>query len=175
MNCITLNEPYATAMIFGFKPFEDRGFEIKKGECIIQVGIKPALSRKKIIEYFNDIGAPITSDLFKIALDLDIKETDNFYIGDNGIEVKDNVDLRSKDYHMAECLFFRNKKANKKAPFLSSRMIGTVIFTHSEPVNNKKGLIRNYCKKSQLFTLKNSTFGISRLGQFDVCDNIINP
>lgn len=172
LNCITVPEPYATAMLFGFQSYIDRKYEIKKGECIIHVDIKPAIPKLKIIEYFNDVGAPITSELFKIALDKTLKETEHFYISSSGIEARNNIDFRSPDYHMAECLFFRNKISDRRAPFLFSRKIGTVIFTHSEQINKKNSfLIRNHCEKSQIFSLKNSTFDISRLGQFDSSDN----
>jgi hypothetical protein len=168
MKCISIMEPYASALIFGFKPSELRNFRIEQGECLIHVSAsKIGFPKTKLHEYYRSIGANLTADVCLLRYNKQVK-TDRMYIENNLIEITNLSGIDKKDYDMCKSLFYRNSKAQNNIPYLYGQIIGSVEFYGCENSTDKKYKFANLCEKGKLFSLKDSIFTKGRLGMYQV-------
>ena len=168
MNCITVMEPYASALIFGLKTSELRNFRIPEGECLIHVSMhKIGYPVKKLHEFYRSIGANFTADCCLVRYNGET-ETEHIRLGENKLEVIKKIDENSADWKLSDSLFRRNHRAQDGAPFLHGQIIGSVEFTGHSKSNDKNYKFENHCNNGQLFTLKNSIFSKGRTGLYQV-------
>jgi len=168
MNCITVREPYASALIFGFKKSELRNFRIPEGECLIHVSMhKIGVPIKKLHEFYREIGADFTADCCLVRYN-DKTETEHIEIKNGKLNVVKDIGENSKDRQLAFSLFKRNHTAQDGAPFLHGQIIGKVEFVSNTDSEDKTYKFENHCKNGQLFSIKNSIFQKGILGLYSV-------
>lgn len=166
MNCISIQEPYASAIICGLKKGEYRNFRIKLEKTLIHVSLKPAMNKKEIIAFYREIKAPISAAYYEVAFGVK-KQNNYFKLEDKTVVQIKDVDTESNDFRLVEMLA-RNLEACNGNVFLYGRIIGQVDF-----IKHKTGYfngynIANVCKNPELFSLKESIFYKGRLGQYSV-------
>lgn len=170
MNFITVMEPYASALIFGFKKEEFRNFKIPLGRCGIHVSSKIAVNSKKLHEYYSSIGANLVSQICKINYnkenDTEHCEWDDF---NKKIILKNEAELLP-DYDMAITLFRRNMNVTGNIPFLLRMYIGDIYINEHKKSDEKNYKFINICEKSYLNSIEKSKFMIGKVGLFKTKD-----
>lgn len=165
MNCITVMEPHASALVFGMQDFEERPFRIKNGKCAIHVSKKASYTPKKLNEYYRSIGADITADICLIVFNKK-ENTDTVHVVNGEIRHKIDFDENSNDAKLAKTLFERNASAQNGSIFLTGQIIGEINIEKN--IKLKNNLFANYYSKGKLYSLKESIFIKGQRGQFKI-------
>jgi hypothetical protein len=170
MNCISVREPYATALFFGFKIQEFRNFRIPAEICAIHIPKTIDYPLYNICDFYSDVGANLTSEVCEIIFNNE-KETKNFELKNGTYSIKEGTDIDkdSQDFKMLETLFSRNSIENNNNPYLTGKCIGTVEFTgHTEDHFNLNYKFANNLQNTKLFSLNKSFDMKGRLGLYKI-------
>ena len=165
MQCISIKEPFASAILFGFKKSELRNFKIN-GKCLVHCSKSFDFKIKDLVSFYRSIGANITADVFEVAYKITDSNENCYYSKDENKTVINDININN-DFIMANTLFNRNIKVID-FPFLFGMIIGEVNF--NETINSIESSYKyeNFINEYKVFDVKNSIFYRGKLGLFQV-------
>lgn len=164
MNCITVREPYASALIFGFKKAEYRNFKINKGMCYIHVAKTENLPYYDKAFFYHDIGAKLTAEATLIHAG-ERNSTKNLELLNGVISIKKSskISKESNDFKLLKTLYIDRKK-----PYKKGQVIGIVNFTHTDREGEYGYKFANYCTPVKVLS-DSECFNVKgQLSQFKV-------
>jgi hypothetical protein len=169
-NCITIREPYASALLSGLKPQEYRNFRITSGKCFIHVAKTMSMNEYERAFFYQDIGAQLTAEATLINAGERV-HTKNLHVVNDTLELKKSSLLSklSADYRLMKRLYIDNAGSQNGKPYLKGKIIGSVAFTGStRDHENKEYKFGNNCENGEFLPLEKCVPIKGQLSQFKV-------